>query len=140
MSLNRGKRGSFGENDKEKPRERERPKVVRRFRARFELRALKAKDRTEADGSIAMADRLKSGKRTGLVIGGGGPQGGLSCDPAVAWAYHVRRMLRPIRVAPCTITDAAGNSIAVVTVDSVTGRRTRTATSGVTTREVTSKP
>ena len=67
------------------------------------------------------------GRKRALVFGTSGPQGGISADPGVAFAYYIRRQLRPIRVSPAIIYDAKGHRIGEIRVDSVTGKRTRVA-------------
>lgn len=76
-------------------------------------------------GAIVLRDTAPSGPTSGVVYGQTGPKGGACADPAVAFSYQLRRRLRPIRVPECIITDAAGRPIAAITVDPVTGRRTR---------------
>ena len=46
-------------------------------------------------------------------------------DPGFAFSYRVRRLLRPIRVAPVKVYDGAGTCIALITTDPVTGERRR---------------
>lgn len=57
---------------------------------------------------------------------GYGTGGTLIQDPRVVLARMLRGRLKPIRIAPTIILDGGGRHIATITVDPVTGARTRT--------------
>lgn len=97
------------------------PKVSR---AGYRSRAVKAKQRYQDTGNVYMRLETSGKVHTGPYVIG--RVGSLTApDPAVTWAYRVRRLLKPIRVAPTTVTDTNGKPIATITVDPITGIRTR---------------
>jgi hypothetical protein len=51
-------------------------------------------------------------------------------DPGVALARYIRRMMKPIRVAPCEVRDGSGKVVAVIETDPVTGARKRRSLDG----------
>lgn len=86
------------------------------------LRARRYVENAGITGRLVMRDEAPSGRRTGLVIGSTGPQGGISVNPMTTLAYMIRRALRPrVPVAPCFVYDSEGRVIA--TIDPVTRQR-----------------
>lgn len=104
----------------------EMPVVALRFQRRRAIAGWRARTSSRVSGAFTQIDLTPRGSPSALVIGTTGPQGGISVDPGVTWAYRVRRMLKPIRVAPVFVYDAHGQVIATVTTDPVTGQRIRT--------------
>lgn len=109
-----------------KPRPTKLRGVPSRLRARAALRALKTLSNNLPGGRLTMADHRPSGQSAGLVVGRIAALGGTLGSPAVDFARSFRYRLKPIDIAPTTVRDASGRVIATITVDPVTGRRTRT--------------
>lgn len=107
-----------------KPRQRAAPPA--RISGRVKLKALKTLDAVIPSGRLVLADRRPSGQGSGVVFGCIAPLGGVLLSPAVDFARSLRKRMRPITIAPTTIRDASGQVIATITVDPVTGKRTRT--------------
>lgn len=127
--MSRGSGKNFSRDAK--PRQKSRPGALNssaawRGFARAKLRAMKNRDVAATTGVFVMADRPRGRNSHGLVVGVMANPGGYLGNPATNFAWDLRRRLKPIRVAPTTITDAAGKVIATITVDPVTGKRTRT--------------
>lgn len=98
----------------------------REKRAKSQFKSTALRQDLLQTGKVMMRDHGPSGSVSGLVIGASGPQGGISVNPLTSLSYMIRRRMQPIRLPSCTVTDASGKVIAVITVDPVTGRRTRT--------------
>ena len=71
---------------------------------------------------VGVGDSSGHGHTRAVRYGIGGPQGGMSADPAVSLAWQIRSALKRPPLGVVTILDAMGRPIA--TVDPVTRRRT----------------
>jgi hypothetical protein len=98
----------------------------RRQRPTLALKHQRQLEHLQQDGSAFFSDYDRSGRRGALVIATTGVKGGTFANPATSFAWRFRSRLKPIDIKPTTITDAAGVVIATITVDPVTGKRTRT--------------
>ena len=96
-----------------------------RNRVRKRLKSAKLSDAGAQYGELVMGDARPTGQASGVVFGVTGPKGGMAGNPAVNFAYRLRRLLKPIRVAPAEVRDGSGALIAHIVVDPVTGERSR---------------
>jgi hypothetical protein len=104
--------------------------MQRRARPRKESMAIRTREAAEArpgmyHGTSYTSDRAASGQMIGLYVHSHRVIGQAVGDPGVAFAYRLRRQMRPIKIAPTTIYDGDGKAIARVEIDSVTGKRSR---------------
>ena len=79
-------------------------------------------NRHDPNGDFSYIDRAPSGKKSGVVFGVTGPQGGISSNPAASVAWRIRNALAAPPIPPCIIYDAAGKAVA--TMDPITRQRT----------------
>lgn len=106
------------------------PSAKRDKRAKSKLTATVVRQDFVTTGEVKMRDYAPSGSVSGLVIGATGPQGGISVNPLVKFGQMIRHRMQPLRIPATTVTDATGKVIATITVDPVTGKRTRTPVEG----------
>ena len=94
------------------------------------LNATRTREDAKVTGGVLIVApgkrRAKGSSRTtkGILIGTGGPCGGISVNPAVTFSHYVRRLLRgPRPIAPVTIYNPDGTVREVVAGEEFIRRR-----------------
>ena len=95
---------------------------VGQLRYQAELKGIKGRDfgtgMIKERGVNKLRGRNKIFMTTGL-------QGGISTNPGTAFAWSIRRRMKPLNIKPAIVRNAAGDVIAEIRTDPVTGKRTR---------------
>ena len=101
-------------------------KWTRGMKKRTVAEERQAEDFKEFGGMVRPGNEPGSYHRASpLTISVSGKQGGGSGLPGVKWAMYVKRQMAPRTAPACTVYDVNGTPIAKITVDPVTGKRSR---------------